>query len=308
MRYRTMIKMIKKGVAGILILIFVSTIWYLFIKTNDFEVVIHVKGTPGTVYQNVLAWNKELNKEKTTTVFVEKKPFKKLIYTCHFESYQLVFDWEIDKISDSLTKVSVGINDLDRSFMTRVQKLFGSSPIETLIHQEFTGFNEELSRHLDLFNVAINGNEKSPEAFVAYVNISCYQNEKANRMIHNSTYINTFLKDNDIALLSNPFVEILYWNKNTGQLNFNFCFPIAQTDSFPSHNEIQYKKVQAKKSLKATFQGNYSYIDNAWYTLHQYTVDNEIRPMKTITEVYHNNPHTDVKDANWTAAVYMEIE
>ncbi|AXT62746.1 hypothetical protein D1816_21170 [Aquimarina sp. AD10] len=299
---------IKRIAFGCLISLLVFFAWYLFIKTYDFEVVIQAETSPGTVYHNVLGWNASLNKGNTKTVFSKKKPFENLIHTYDFESYKLEFDWKMHKINDSITKVFIGVNDLDKPIRTRIKKLLGISPIQTLIHQEFTGFNATLLSHLDQFKVVIDGEQKSPESFVAYVNISCNQNAKAVNMINNSTYINTFLKSHNLALKSNPFIEILDWNKNTGELNFNFCFPIEKLDDFPVHSEIKYKKVVAKKSLKATFQGNYSYIDRAWYALCQYTLDKQIKPLKTIIEVYHNNPHTDVKDVKWTAEVYMEIE
>jgi len=298
----------KKSILVILVLCVTTLIWFLFTKTNDFTIVINAQTSPGTVYQNVLSWNAALNKSNMNTVFRKKIPFKKLMHTYNFEGHTLEFDWTIDKINDSITKVSIGINDLERPLMTRIEKLLGVSSVEKLIHKEFTSFNIELLALLDQFNVVVDGQEESPDTFVAYTNVSCHQDKKVSNMISNSININTFLKDNNILLISNPFVEILDWNKNTGQLDFNFCFPISAVDSFPLHKEIKYKKVHAKKSLKATFKGNYSYIDNAWYTLNQYTIDKKIKPLKTIIEVYHNNPHTDVKDRNWSAAVYMEIE
>jgi len=303
-----MSRMVQKISLGILFFIFSFFIWYLFVKPNDFEVVINVKTSPGTVYQNILGWNKGLNKGKTTTVFSAKHPFTNLKHSYTYESYRLGFDWNMKQINDSITKVCVGINDLDRSLVTRLEKLVGISNVEKLIRQELIGFNTELVAHLDQFKVSIDGVEKSPETSVAYVSISCEQNEKAAKMIQNSTYIHTFLKENDLTLLSNPFVEILDWNKSTGQMSFNFCFPIATFDNFPEHKEIRYKKVEAKESLKATFYGNYAYTDNAWYALYQHSLNKKIKPLKTITEVYYNNPHTDVKDATWAAAIYMQIE
>jgi len=127
-------------------------------------------------------------------------------------------------------------------------------------------------------------------------------------MISKSTYINTFLKDHDIKLKSNPFVEITHWNMDTSEIEFNFCFPIEKQISFPYHKEIKYKKVITKKSIKATFIGNYSYTDNAWYALYEYMQKNDIARQKTITEVFLNNPHTSAKDSEWEAHIYMEIE
>jgi len=75
---------------------------------------------------------------------------------------------------------------------------------------------------------------------------------------------------------------------DTSEIEFNFCFPIEKQISFPYHKEIKYKKVITKKSIKATFIGNYSYTDNAWYALYEYMQKNDIARQKTITEVFLN--------------------
>lgn len=285
------------------------SIWYLFVKSNDFDIVIHAKTSPGTIYQSVLDWNTGLNKGDVSTVILKKRAFSQIVHTYIYESIQLEMDWTIIGVNDSISTVTIGVTDLNNSVRTRLHKLFASTPIEELIQQEFTGFNAMLISHLDEFDVKIIGREDTPERYVAYVNVSCFHDQKAAQMINNSTYINSFLQDNEIDLISNPFLEILEWNTNTGQLNFNFCFPINHRIDFPKHKTIKYKKVSSKKSLKATFHGNYSFTDKAWFALYAYVEDKPIVPLHTITEIFLENPHTTAeKDISWEAAIYLEIE
>ncbi len=298
----------KVGVIFLIVLSIIS-VWYLFIKTNDFEIIINAKTSPGTVYQSVLDWNEGLNKSDIPTEITQKIPFNKIIHTYYFESYKLEMDWEMNMVNDSVTRVAIGINDLENSLDTRIKKLMGTSPLEELLDREFSGFNTVLTNHLKQFSVKIDGPEDTSEAYAAYINISCHQNPKAVNMMKNSTYINGFLQNNGIKLASHPFLEIVDWNIHTGQLNFNFCFPIAFRKELPFHKEIRYKKVKPKKSIKATFHGNYSYTDEAWFALYQYIQDNQMKPSYSITEIFYENPHTTVeKDVNWKAAIYMEIE
>jgi len=42
------------------------------------------------------------------------------------------------------------------------------------------------------------------------------------------------LRNNNIRLRSNPFVEITEWDINNETISFNFCFPIPQQTDFPS--------------------------------------------------------------------------
>jgi effector-binding domain-containing protein len=300
---------LKKALLFFGVILLSTSIWYFFVKTNDFEVVIHIETAPGTVYQNILNWNKNLNADTKRTAITKKQPFHKITNTYKFEDRTLEFDWNIHKINDSVTKVSVGINDPDQSIATRFKKLIGNSTVAKLLDNEFSGFNEVLTNHVDRFDVVVEGEAESPEFYVAYINVSCAQEEKANNMISSSAYINAFLVNNDIKLLSNPFVEITDWSIDGGLINFNFCFPIEKQSDFPIHKEIKYKKVSAKKSVKATFYGNYSFSDNAWFTLYQYIKDNKLTRKESITEVFLNNPHTaGGKDSTWKALIYMEIE
>ena len=300
---------IKKIAPIFSILILILSLWYFFVKTNDFEVVINAKTSPGTIYKSVLKWNKGLNKSNVSTDVTESEPFSSIIHTYNFEDYALEMDWKMDNLNDSITKVSIGINDLKNSLGSRFKKLLGISPVEELLDQEFSGFNTVLTSHLNDFSVKIDGEETTPASFVAYINITCDQSQKAFNMINNSSYINSFLKKNGFKIISNPFLEILDWDKKTGQLNFNFCFPIQQRNEMPLHESIKYKMVTAKKSLKATFHGNYTYTDEAWYALHEYIQDHQLKTANIITEIFYENPHVAAeKDINWEAAIYMEIE
>lgn len=283
--------------------------WYLFVKANDFEVRIKVKGAPGSIYKNVIDWNKGLNKSNLEAVILEQIPFNKIVNTYNFEDHHLLMNWNIEAINDSISSALISIDELDHPIKTRIAKLLGSSPLEELIEQEFSGFNYVLVNSLDRFSVTVDSQTVAPEAFVAYMNLSCHQDKKAEYMIMNSLFINSFLQEQGWKVTSNPFLEILSWDKITGAINFNFCFPIDETKNMKSHETIKYKKVAARKAVKATFHGNYSFTDEAWYALHQHIEKNNLKPLNTIIEVFHENPHTvAATDINWEASIYMEIE
>ncbi|MEN0049857.1 MAG: hypothetical protein AAF806_22540 [Bacteroidota bacterium] len=292
-----------------LILLFTITIWYLFLKTNDFEVRMTISTAPGTVYKNVLDWNKGLNKGKSQSKIISKTPFEHLLQRYQYEDFDLELNWTIEALNDTASTVLIGINDQKNPLEARIKKLFGASPLEAFLEQEFSGLHTVLLHHLEQFYVVIEGEENSPKAFVAYMNISCHQDQKADQMIINSPYINTFLKENGLTISANPFLEIVHWDRYTGMVNFNFCFPIELQEELPVHEEIQYKKVPPKKSLKATFYGNYSYTDEAWFALEAYRCKHQYQASETIVEVFYENPHTTgLRDIEWEAAVYMAMK
>lgn len=296
----------------ILLLTIILTVagWYLLIKPNDFDVKINAQTSKGTVYKSIKGWTTSLNKGQTTkTKILEEIPFSKLTNEYIYENHKLQMEWEIKTVNDTLTKVYIGINDLDNSITTRIKKLFGSSPLEKLIEREFSGFNTVLIEHIKQFKVDIIGLDHTKESYIAYINISCKQHKKADNMIMNSTYLNSFLQENDIKVISNPFLEIMTWNKKTGDINFNFCFPINERKDLPTHKEIKYKKVSSMKALKANFYGNYTYTDEAWFMLAETLEKMLLNPKEKIIEIFFENPHTTVlKDIEWKAEVFMEVD
>jgi len=169
-------------------------------------------------------------------------------------------------------------------------------------------FNTGLVKHLEEFKVHVDGLSTSPETYVAYVPIKSNQKDKAGKMISNSAYINTFLVAHNIKLQSHPFLEVTAWDINSTDLEFNFCFPIIKTDSLPVHEEIKYKQIQGKSSIKATFNGNYSISDRAWFGAHQYAEENDIKIKPALIEIFYNNPHLGEDEMSWKSEAFIEID
>lgn len=288
------------------ITVIVIVLWYLLIKPFDYNIVINTNTSQGTCFQSILDWNETLKKKRHISTEIDtKENFHSINQSIVLESYSLDLDWNIKIENDSTTTILLGVKNKTNSVKDRIEKFFGRSKLNEIINDEITSFNAGLLKHLDEFKVKVNGPEKSPETYVAYVNIKSNQKDKAGKMISNSPYINLFLQENNITLESHPFLEIKKWDANSTALNFNFCFPIKKTDSFPKHKDIKYKKVIAKPSIKATFNGNYSISDRAWYAIHQYAQNNNIKLKPSLIEVFSNNPHLGEDEMNWKAEAYI---
>ena len=281
--------------------------WYLLLMPYDYNVYIKANTSQGTCFQSILDWGETLKKKrKIPVIVIDKENFNSVTQSLTLKSYDLDFNWTIDIKDDSTTTILLNIKNKTNSIKDRIEKLFGKSELKELINTEITNFNTGLLKHLEEFKVKVDGSNKSPETYVAYVNVESNQKDKAGIMISNSPYINRFLKENNIKLESHPFLEIKNWDMNSTALDFNFCFPIKKTDSFPKHAEIKYKKVLAKPAIKATFNGNYSISDRAWYAIHHYAKNNNIELKPSLFEVFYNNPHLGEDEMSWKAEVYIE--
>jgi effector-binding domain-containing protein len=283
--------------------------WYLLLKPYDYQIIINANTSKGTCFQSVLNWSESLQKKRgITSSITHKEPFKTLDQSMELANHDLDLEWRFETRKDSAAVINLNIKNNTNTLSERIKKVFGTSELQKEINKEITEFNTGLVKHLDEFKVHINGIETSPEAYVAYVPIKSNQKDKAGHMIWNSAFINTFLKTNNIKLQSNPFLEVTTWDVNSTDLTFNFCFPIIKTDSLPDHEEIRYKQVNGKSSIKATFNGNYSMSDRAWFGAHQYAEENNIKIKPALIEIFYNNPHLGEDEMSWKSEAFIEID
>ena len=91
-------------------------------------------------------------------------------------------------------------------------------------------------------------------------------------------------------------------------IQYNFCFPIKQSDSLPKHPEIKYKRYYEKDAIKATYNGNYITSDRAWYALKEYADRNNIEIDLTPIEIFYNNPNMGGDELQWKAEIFMPIK
>lgn len=118
----------------------------------------------------------------------------------------------------------------------------------------------------------------------------------------------SYLKDNNIPLTGDPFLEITGWNIREDSITFNFCFPVEEKNDYPRSEAIKFKKTEARSALKVTFNGNYKISDNAWYTLIDYARAHDIAIENLPVEIYLNDPHGGGDELQWQAEVYMPVK
>ena len=81
-----------------------------------------------------------------------------------------------------------------------------------------------------------------------------------------------------------------------------------RSEKLPTHSIIKYKRIFAKKALKATYNGNYITSDRAWYTLMKKAEDLGKEVELTPIEYFYNNPNFGGNEINWKAEIFMPIE
>ena len=290
------------SVIGILLLIFLG--WYLLIKPYDYRVTFKVKTTVGTINQSLKIWNVGI--ENSTPIIQES--LSELTQYIKINDSTFRYQWSINSLNDSVSKVKVYIKDLDHSMTNKISIPIYNTDFEKRTLKTVSDFTDKLLEHLKKIKVKVDGESFSRSTYCAYIPIKGLQVEKARGMMKNYSLLTQVLSADQVKMNGTPFVEVTNWNQQNDSIEYHFCFPIIKSDSLPKHPLIQYKQYQGVKALKATYNGNYITSDRAWYALLEYAERNNITIENKPLEVFNNNPNFGGNELRWEAEIYMPIK
>lgn len=295
--------MTKKILWAVVLSLFLALVFYLFLYPSDYKVTFEAKGLPGTINQTLKAWNNEVDGE-----IISQDGFDALEQTIKFNDSTHLYSWQFKAINDSTSTVSVYIKDLDNSVMNRLKKPFQDIPIALQSSKTVTDFYEFLNEHLERIRVTFDGESELRSTYCAYVSLKGKQSDKAKGMMQNYNLLASVMGNNNVELNGPPFVEITHWDVEKDSIAYNFCFPIIRSDKLPDHPIIKYKRIFAKKALKATYNGNYITSDRAWYTLMKKANDLNQEVELTPIEYFFNNPNFGGDELKWQAEIFLPIK
>lgn len=294
----------KKILSAIGILLFVFLGWYLLIKPYDYRVTFKVKTTAGTINQTLKIWNVGL--ENSTPI--NQESLSELTQNIKINDSTFRYQWSINSLNDSVSKVKVYIKDLDHSMANKISIPFYNTDFEKRTLKTVSDFTDKLLEHLKKIKVKVDGESFSRSTYCAYISMKGLQVEKARGMMKNYSLLTQVLSADQVKMNGTPFVEVTDWNQQNDSIEYHFCFPIIKSDSLPKHPLIQYKQYQGVKALKATYNGNYITSDRAWYALLEYADRNNIAIENKPVEVFNNNPNFGGNELRWEAEIYMPIK
>lgn len=277
--------------------------YYLWVQPHDYLVTLEARTFPGTINQSIKAWSMSMEDseiEQSTNV-------RRIDQRVNYNDSTFLYEWHIDPINDSTSLVKIYVTDLDHSLMNRLTFPFFDTDFEKRVKQSMTDFNENLKEHISRFRVTIEGDATIEETFCACVSIEGPQAEKALGMMKNYTFLSGELLKNKVELAGRPVVSVTNWDIANDHIQYDFCYPIKQTDSLFNHVLISFKKIAQRKAVKAIYNGNYITSDRAWYALIDYAHKNDLNIELKPFEVFHNNPNMGGDELQWTTEVYMPL-
>ncbi|MEO9512501.1 MAG: GyrI-like domain-containing protein [Flavobacteriaceae bacterium] len=282
----------------------IALLWYLFIKPNDYLVSFHAKTFPGAINQTIKVWNKRMRPYTP----IQQDGILNLKQQLTYNDTLVEYNWEIIPVNDSLSRVRVGIKDLDHSIMNKILVPFSNTVLERRSKENLINFNILLQNHIKKFKVSLVGPDEIEPTYCAYLKVKCLQNEKAFKMMSDFPFLSGFVRENGLDAKKVPFVEIVNWNMKNDSIEYNFCYPIIKKDSLPFNMEIRYKEFKGFKGLKAIYNGNYITSDRAWYKLLDHAKNNDIEVISKPVEIFYDNPNTSGNELDWKAEIFMPLK
>nr|WP_315213789.1 hypothetical protein [uncultured Flavobacterium sp.] len=299
----------KKIIIVLSVLFSLFLVWYLFIKESDYCISFKVNTATGTVFQGIQEWSAiQHQKHNENYTILEKRNFDLIKHEMKKGNTQFEYTWDIKSINDSVTKVSVGIKELNHGLYNKLTAPFFDTSFKKEQIKKITDFKKGLSEHIKNFKVKIEGEGTSEETFVAYISLKSVLQEKAQNMIMSDAGITGFLFDNKIKIIGRPYVEIINWNLESETIDFNYCFPIDKDTKVIANETVKFKTLPALKGLKATYYGNFRTSDRAWFTLLDYAKKNNIKLQKKVLEHFLANPFNGGNELEWETKIIIPFD
>lgn len=296
----------KKIVIGFSALFCLFLVWYLFIKETDYCISFKVNAATGTVFQGIQEWsNAQAFKESERYVILEKRNFDFIKQAMTKKDIQMEYIWDITYLNDSVTKVNVGIKDLNHSLYNKLTAPFFSTLFKESQIKKITDFKKGLGEHLKNFKVKIEGEGVSEETFVAYINLKSVLQEKGQTMIANDAIITGFLFENKIKIKGRPYLEIMNWDLDKETIDFNYCFPVDKPTKSVVNNVVKFKTLPVIKGLKATYYGNFRTSDRAWFALMDYAKKHNLKLENKVQEHFLSNPFNGGEELQWETKIII---
>jgi effector-binding domain-containing protein len=296
----------KKIIIGFSILFSLFLVWYLLIKETDYSISFKVNAATGTVFQGIQEWsNAQDLKNSEKYAILEKRNFDFIKQEMTKKEVQMHYTWDITSINDSVTKVNVGIKDLNHSWYNKLTAPFFNTEFKQEQIKKITDFKKGLSEHLKSFKVRIDGEGTSEETFVAYINLKSVLQEKGQKMIANDAIITGFLYENQIKIIGRPYVEIINWNLDKETIDFNYCFPIDKKTKIIENEVVKFKNLPAVKGLEATYYGNFRTSDRAWFAVMDYAKKHNIALQNKPLEHFLANPFNGGNELEWETKIII---
>ncbi len=286
-----------------------TLLWYFFLKQEHYQIRFITSQPPGVVYQHLADWPIFGKQDSLEVVWEGGSRFSTVHQMVIDREDTLDYQWDIWRINDSTTKVKAKVTDpkhyWKRKWEVPLQIGNFASQNVTLVEN----VRNQLNKKAENFEVEAIADTIFPSKFCAYISVENVPvAQKANKMLSEISLVMGYIKDYEIPLDGDPFLQVTRWDQENNTIDFDFCFPIQKSDSLPPTQGVAFKTTNNERFLKAVFHGNYRISDHAWYYLLDYANRNDLQIEALPTELYLNDPHVGGNSLEWEAHIFVPLK
>jgi effector-binding domain-containing protein len=297
----------KKLLYGAGVLVLLGLIWYFFIKKHDYQVSFTAEHSAGAIYSRLMHWNNWEGKVNKVVSIEDRNPYSQLIQEVKQNDSIFRIEWNFKSLDINKTEVTAYFTDVENSFQQKLRIPFGKTDFVNKSLAISKRIRAELNEERKRYKVSGVSEVITEKKQCACVSIESSTYKKARDMIRGNGVVLSFFKQNDIELNEFPIVEVIYWNRKTNDITFDFCFPFSK-ENYELMEGVQVKNTKPLKALRVEFNGNYSISDRAWFELLAYAKEKNIQILEQPIEYFYNDPHAGGNDLKWKAKIFMPIE
>lgn len=284
-------------------------VWYFAIKKEHYQISFQTIQPTGIVYHHILEWRPESSPDITNIKVLSKVPYSMVEQRVEVGDSIFNYIWEFSKKDDTLTRVNVRIKDEKNGMVQKFQVPFMKNDFVKRSISNVKLVADVLALNRKKFKVHSIKDTVFPGSYCVYLPLKSSVANKSATMLYSIVDIMGYVKDNNISLTGDPYLEVTEWNQENDQISYNFCFPIPKLDSLPPTDKLYFKETPSFKALKAEFNGNYSISDKAWYYLLEHAERKGLKVKNNPTELFLNDPHTSsASSMDWKANIYLPLE
>jgi hypothetical protein len=281
-------------------------IWYFFVKEYQYQVTFISNDPPAVMFEHILNWDDYKRGDEDITL-ISKRSYSEIQQSVNYGDSAFQYKWSLERMSNGGTEITAYISDTKNGFQQKLSVPFGSNDFvnRSISNVRIVADSRQLlSKTYRVHSIT---DSVVPPKYCAYLPLQSTVDQKASTMLRGITIIMDYIKSNGIELTGDPFLEVTDWDEDKELITFNFCFPVKELDSMPSHSVVLLKTSEQLKGLKAEFNGNYRNSDVAWYYLLDHADENGLNVKKLPFEIYQNDPHAGGDPLKWKAQVFLPL-
>jgi len=292
----------------VLAVLVVIALWYLFLRAYHLSVSFNTPVHPEIVYEHLNEWPLAASDSLKISKVMATRP-QTVTQKVIRDSTEYQYTWSIERENPSSTSVVVQIKDLDNPILQKMKVLTGTGNLKDIALAHTKSIFEGLKKKSKDFRVHSIKDSVRKSVYCAYIPLKGHITNKATVMRAHIIEVMGYIKDHNIPLAGDPFLEVTQWDRKTDSIAFDFCFPITRSDSLPTPPPpVKLKQTKKFSGLKAEFNGNYRNSHKSWYYLLENAEQRKLEVDPRPVEVFLNDPHGAGDPLNWKAIIYLPLK